>query len=273
MNRDEQSGIAFRRWINHTPRGAFILIHGLGAHTVRWAALSRHLVDNGFSSYALELRGFGHTKDMPGYVNSFDIYLSDIMRLSEIAKRENPGKKIFLLGESMGALIIFLAAVEKPGAYDGAVLISPAFTSRLKFNAREYASILWALLFNPKKTFKMPFNSEMITRDIEYQKFLDTSHAEHRVATARLLRGITLMQLRSRFAIQTINTPVLFLLAGDDQMVDPNVTKKLFNAIKFKDKKMIEYPEMRHALSIDIGKEKVPGYNRLGERTSVKQNL
>jgi alpha-beta hydrolase superfamily lysophospholipase len=257
MNRDEKTGIAYRRWVSHTAKGTFILIHGLGAHTGRWAALSRHLVNNGFSSYALELRGFGHTKGAPGYVNSFETYLSDITRLREIAMKERPGKKIFLLGESMGALAVFLAAIEKPDAFDGAVLISPAFTSRLKFKLLEYVDISLAMLLNPKKTFNMPFNSAMCTRDLEYQKLLDASHAEHRVASAKLLLAIALVQLRSRFAIEKIKIPTLFLVAGDDQLVDPNDTMKLFKAIKFKDKRMIGYPDMRHALSIELGKEKV----------------
>jgi alpha-beta hydrolase superfamily lysophospholipase len=40
-------------------------------------------------------------------------------------------------------------------------------------------------------------------------------------------------------------------------MVDQKKSKKIFNRLQLKDKKMIEYPGMYHALSIEKGKEKV----------------
>jgi alpha-beta hydrolase superfamily lysophospholipase len=257
MNRDEKTGISYRRWISDHAKSAFILIHGLGAHTGRWSALATYLYQNGFSSYALELRGFGRTKGIPGYVDSFNTYLTDILRLRDIVSKENPGKKIFIMGESMGALAAFLVAVKKPSAFDGAVLLSPAFTSRLKFGFLEYLDMTVAFCLYPKKAFKIPFNTAMLTRDPEYQKMLDTDRKERRVATAKLLLSILLVQLHSRLEAKKISIPTLFLLAGDDQLVDPKDSKSIFKELKVSDKKLIEYPDMRHAISIDIGKENV----------------
>nr|MBC8428746.1 alpha/beta hydrolase [FCB group bacterium] len=42
-----------------------------------------------------------------------------------------------------------------------------------------------------------------------------------------------------------------------DTLVDPKASKSVFKGLKHKDKKLIEYPEMYHALSIDIGRETV----------------
>jgi alpha-beta hydrolase superfamily lysophospholipase len=257
MNTDKLTGIAYRRWTAKDPRGSFVLIHGLGAHTGRWRALAKHLARSGFSSYALELRGFGCTKDSPGYINSFKIYLQDIMRLRQIVLSENPGLKIFSLGESMGALAVLLTAIENPGSFDGVVMISPALTSRLKFKLLEYLDMSFAALSNPRKTFKMPFDSAMCTRDPYYQRLLDRDRREHRVASARLLSQIAFAQLKSRFQAANLKVPTLFLVAGDDQLVDSRDTIKLFREIRNPDKKIIEYPQMRHALSIDIDKEQV----------------
>jgi alpha-beta hydrolase superfamily lysophospholipase len=54
-----------------------------------------------------------------------------------------------------------------------------------------------------------------------------------------------------------LKTPVLFLLAGKDLLVDPRESESVFKKLKIKDKTLIKYPEMLHALSIDLGREKV----------------
>ena len=194
---------------------------------------------------------------MPGYVDSFDTYITDVLRLGGIISEERPGKKIFLLGESMGGLITFLTAIEHPHPFAGVILISPAFTSKLKFTPIDYLMMAASLLYDPKKNFIVPFKSEMCTRDVEYQKMLDSDPKEHRIATSKLFFNVSLAQARSRMEKSNLKLPSLFLVAGDDSLVYTSSTKKIFSALKTEDKKLIEYPGMRHALSIELGKEKV----------------
>ena len=54
-----------------------------------------------------------------------------------------------------------------------------------------------------------------------------------------------------------IEVPLLFLVAGDDKLVYSDASRKVFQKIKAPDKTLIEYPEMYHSLSIELGKEKV----------------
>lgn len=49
----------------------------------------------------------------------------------------------------------------------------------------------------------------------------------------------------------------LFLVAGDDKMVDSRASMEIFKRLKVKDKTLVEYPGMYHSLSIELGKEKV----------------
>jgi alpha-beta hydrolase superfamily lysophospholipase len=54
-----------------------------------------------------------------------------------------------------------------------------------------------------------------------------------------------------------IDSPALFLIAGHDLLVYPEASVKVFGRLKCKDKTLIDYPGMYHALSIELGKEKV----------------
>lgn len=232
-------------------------MHGLGAHSGRWEALGEFFQGNNISSYALELKGFGQTQGERGDIDDFNIYFRDIGFLYDIINRDNPGKKIFLLGESMGALICFLYAALSPQLFGGLVCVSPSFVSRLRFSFWQYLSIWLALIFNPKKHFPVPITPEMCTRDIEYQKIIEADILDKHIATARLYWNIFKAQKKVEFRRVKINIPLLVLTAADDMVVDSQATREIFNRLRIKDKKLINYPAMRHALSIELEREKV----------------
>ena len=170
------TSLLYRQWTVTPTQAAVILVHGLGAHTQRWDFLGKYLSAKGFAAYALELKGFGETPDRPrGHISSFNIYYQDILSLLEIVQKENPGKKVFLLGESLGGLISFVVSGDNPGKFAGLITISPAFANGMKFSLANYFTAFTSLLYNPKKLIKMPFTSAMCTRDKDYRKIMDLS--------------------------------------------------------------------------------------------------
>lgn len=256
---DKENDIFYRRWQAQEPQAALLLVHGLGAHSGRWEALAEFFRENNISSYALELKGFGQTQGERGDIDSLNVYFQDIRSLSDIIKRENPDKKIFLLGESMGALICFLYAALEPQAFSGLICISPAFANKLPFSLWTYLNIGLALIFNPKRHFSVPITPEMCTRDMECQKIIEADLLDKHTATARLYWNIFKAQKKVRSLGDKINIPFLLLTAAEDRVVDSLATREIFNSLRIKDKELINYPAMRHALSIDLGREKVFG--------------
>ncbi|MFC1577122.1 alpha/beta hydrolase [Candidatus Omnitrophota bacterium] len=255
--KDAPTGILYREWKSPSPKAVLVLAHGMGAHTGRWQSLGAFLQRNGIASYAVELKGFGETEGLKGHIDSVNTYFSDIRRLSSIAEEENPGKKSFLLGESMGALIAFAMTAGDPGDFSGLICVSPAFKSSLKVSALDYLNILFSIVFNPKRQLAMRFTSGMCTGDEAYQKEMDRDPREHRFASAGLLIEILKLQLRSPGYARALNIPALFLTAGEDMLVDPAASERIFDMIRAKGRRLLRYPGMRHALTIDRGKEKV----------------
>lgn len=239
---DEEIG--FRQWVIPEPRAVFLLVHGLGAHTGRWEAMAGFFLKNGISSYAIEIPGFNNCH-------------SGILRLRGVISKKNPSKKIFLVGESLGGIISFSLAIEKPHLFDGLICLSPAFTSRLRLPLSDYIKMSLALLYDQKKQFRIPFDSSMCTRDMDYRIKMETDDRESRSASAMVLAKILLFQSYARATKKRLQTPVLFMSAGDDKIVDQDRTRQVFNGLSVSDKTLIEYPGMYHSLSIDLGKEKV----------------
>jgi alpha-beta hydrolase superfamily lysophospholipase len=260
MTELQGTDLLFRRWdaAPASPKAVFLLVHGLGAHTARWDFLAGYLAANGFASYALELRGFGRTPERPrGHVDSFKVWDRDILSLRETIGRNFPGKKVFLLGESMGGLLAYDAAGRNPGLFTGAVLIAPAFKNGLKFPLSAYVKLVLFLPFNPKLTVDLPFTSETATRDPEYAAVMNANPDELRVASLKLLASFLPVQGRAGRLAKAFTVPSLFLIPGVDHLVDERAGRKVFGQIAAADKTLIEYPEMFHALSIDLGREKV----------------
>ena len=251
----------YHKWASGNPDFVLLLVHGMGAHSGRWGLAADYFLKHNISSYSLELKGYGETDTLKGHIDSFDIYYKDIIDLYRIIKKENPDKKIFILSESMGALIAFVFASKYPDLFAGLICISPAFGNGMKISTTDYFKMIMSLFYNKKKQFVMPFNSKMCTRDEEYQKIMDSDPREHRFATSGTLWEIIKAQIASLFIAKKIKIPVLFLVAGQgkDKLVDIKAEKKVFELLKTNDQKnmIIQYPEMLHALSIDVGREKV----------------
>lgn len=244
MKTIEDEMIGYRRWGVSPSKAVFLLVHGLGAHAGRWEAAGEFFAKNGITSYAIELKKF----DPPTEI---------IPRLYDIAAKENPGKKIFLVGESFGAILSLFVVSRAQGLFAGLVCISPAFVSRVRPSFIDQLNIAASLLYNPQKQFRLPFDSAMCTHDVEYIKKMDKDSREYRTVSSKFILTFLLAQVQVRSLRDTILLPVLFLIAGDDKLVDSAASVKEFKNIAAKDKTLIEFPGMYHSLSIELGKEKV----------------
>ncbi|MFH1189336.1 MAG: alpha/beta fold hydrolase [Candidatus Omnitrophota bacterium] len=236
--------IGYRRWVVPEPIAVFLLVHGIGAHNERWDSLGSFFAGRRISSYAI---------DCPKPEDYYD----SILGLRGRIVGENPGKKIFLIGESLGAIVSFLLVSRRPGLFAGLVCFSPAFRSRLKLPAMDYLKILALLVYRPDKEFRLPFDSAMCTRDAAYRAKMDADKRESRLASSRSIAGIFFYQIAASISAGKFASPVLFLVAGDDKIADPDASAAVFKRIRARDKTFIGYPGMYHSLSVELGKEKV----------------
>jgi alpha-beta hydrolase superfamily lysophospholipase len=255
--------VLFRRWDAEpspaSPKAVFLLVHGLGAHSARWEFWGDYFAARGYASFAIELRGFGRTPERPlGHVASWRIWDRDILALRDIAGRDFPGRKVFVVGESMGGLIVYDLVGRNPGRFDGTVLMAPAFKNGMKFSPGAYAKI-GLMPFRPKAMIALPFTSEMTTRDPDYAAVMNANPDELRVASVKLMAGFLPVQARAARLARLIKGPVLFLVPGIDHLVDERAGRKIYEKVAAADKSLIEYPEMYHALYIDRDREKVFG--------------
>jgi alpha-beta hydrolase superfamily lysophospholipase len=260
MTTPQGSDPLYRRWLPSaaSPKAVFLLVHGLGAHSARWNFWADHSIGRGYACYALDLRGFGRTPERPrGHVDSFEVWRRDILALRETIGRDFPDQKVFLAGESMGGLIAYDVAARFPEAFAGAVVMAPAFKNGMKFPLSTYLKIACFLPFAPRHMIDLPFTSEMATRDQDYAAVMNADPDELRSASLKTMSGFLPLQARAGRLAKSFAPPVLFLVPGVDHLVNESGARKMFSKLAAADKTLIEYPDMFHALTIDLGREKV----------------
>lgn len=98
--------IFWQVWLPDRDAVAVLLVaHGFGEHSGRYQNVVDHFVPLGYAIYALDHRGHGRSDGERVMVDHFNDYLADLKTFFDRVVAENPGKKIYLVGHSMGASI------------------------------------------------------------------------------------------------------------------------------------------------------------------------
>ncbi len=117
----------YTKWIPDKESSDIILaIHGYNDYSNSFDTAGKYLSHHNIETIAFDLRGFGENNNRGNWYKLQD-HLDDIILNIQKIKNENPQKKIYLLGESMGGAIILSLAnnyVDLP--LDGLILVAPA---------------------------------------------------------------------------------------------------------------------------------------------------
>jgi alpha-beta hydrolase superfamily lysophospholipase len=152
--------VACTCWHNRRPpRGILQIAHGMGEHIGRYSRLIEELVQAGLVVYGSDHRGHGHTALSPEQLGDFgsggfDLLVEDMVRLSVIAKEENPGQPLILLGHSMGSFAAQQYALEHSDAIAGLVLSGTGALDELAriFHSAQPGENILNARFEPART-------------------------------------------------------------------------------------------------------------------------
>lgn len=120
------------RWASDAPvRGVLQIAHGMGEHALRYLEPLTPIIESGIVVYANDHRGHGRTapnKDALGDFGpgGFATLADDMAILSRLIRKENPGKKIILLGHSMGSFALQVYLLDHSKLIDAAILSGSA---------------------------------------------------------------------------------------------------------------------------------------------------
>ena len=150
--------IACARWHSRGPARAVVQIaHGMGEHMGRYADTVDALVAAGLTVYANDHRGHGlsaHSQFGELGRGGFELLVQDMVRLSEIAREENPDLPLLLLGHDMGSFAAQRYVIDHSHEIDGLILSGSGALEGLARAARPETagSNLLNAAFEPART-------------------------------------------------------------------------------------------------------------------------
>jgi len=239
-------------WQAHAVQGApaaVVVVHGYGEHAGRYLELVRRLGEAGLSCYLADLRGHGLSDGARGHVARFADYLADLQPLVAMARAAS--ERVFLLGHSMGGLVVLRLLLEDAG-FDGAVVSAPYL--RLGFEPPAWKLALGRVLSRLAPRLPMPsgLRPEMLTRDPERLARVKADPLWFPTTTAGWYFEALAVQREVLARAPEIRLPVLFLLPTADPVVDPRTTKEFFDRLGAEDRRLLRYEGALHEVFNEI---------------------
>lgn len=221
--RSRLHGLALCDWpvpAGSPTRAMVLLVHGLGEHMGRYAALAQVLNAWGYAVRAYDQYGHGASDGPRGGLPSATRLLDDLALVVDHTRAGMPaGQALLLLGHSMGGLVAarFVALQLRP--LQGLVLSSPALDPGLNPVQKLLVAVLPALM--PDLRVGNGLDARLISHDPVVVTAYQSDPLVHDRIAARLARFIADDSAAVRAAASGWVLPTLLLYAGADRLVNP----------------------------------------------------
>jgi alpha-beta hydrolase superfamily lysophospholipase len=233
-----------------------INIHGLGDHSGLYPTLVEHCQRRGITVHAMDVRGNGRSGGQRAYVERWDEFREDLRRFVELVRAEEAGRPLFLLGNSLGGLIVLEYALHYPGGLRGVIAASPPL-GRLGVPAPllvigRVLSRVW-----PRFSLRTGMDLSGLARDPVVAQTVLADPLFHRVGTARLSTEVVAAIARVQAGAPAYPLPVLVLHGSADRMVPPDGSREFMARVGHPDHELREYAGAYHVLLADLEHERV----------------
>lgn len=218
-------------------RAHLLILHGYGDHGARYRELAGELRERGISTWLFDYRGHGEAPGRRGHIASFGEYLQDLEAM--IARIEEEAGPPFVLGHSLGGLILTTALLQGKRTIPGAILSAPYFglalrPSRFKvWSARAVGALL------PWLRVKSGITPEMLTSDEATRRGMLDDPLAFWTATPRFFDESLRAQAEVLRRASELHTPLLVLLPELDPVADPSTTRAVFDLAGSEDKALV----------------------------------
>jgi len=235
----------FRRgWIPERPRASVLVVHGFAEHSGRYEHVGQFLAERGFAVHSYDHRGHGRSAGRRCHVDRFDEYLDDLALVLEQVRADRPDDPVFLVGHSMGGLVVATFARErKPDVagvvLSGAALALPEGNSRIRI-----ARLMRAIL--PRLRLDAGLDLQGLSTDPRVIEAYLADPLVERKMTASLAAELLGAVERSGPNGSEVSLPLFVLHGGDDPICPPDGSEQFAAAAR--SGRFVRYAGLRHEI-------------------------
>ena len=237
-------------------RAAIVFHHGFGEHGGFYERFGEEMAVRGFAFSAHDARGHGASPGQRGHVDSWDEFRDDLALHIERVAAEHPGLPLFLIGHSLGGLVVLDHAYRRSSGLSGVIALGPAVGA---VGVPPWVMALGRMLSNLWPRFALDSRLERgnLSRDPEARRLFKEDPLYHTQGSARLTVEFEKTRAELIEHAAEIALPVLVLHGGADRIVFPEASRSFFDRLRVGDRQRKEYPSAFHNLLLETNREEV----------------
>ncbi|OMP67407.1 alpha/beta hydrolase [Domibacillus epiphyticus] len=230
------------------PKGVIVMVHGALEHHGRYGWLIEMWRQSGFHVVMGDLPGQGMTsRSRRGHISSFTEYTKEVSEWVRAAYQFD--LPVFLLGHSMGGLIITRYLQEQKPELAGVILSSPLF--KMKHAPSKHLHMVSHGLnsVTPSLKFDAGITVEMSTRNEEVRTLDQDDPLFVRKVSVRWYREIVqAIKIAAAGPGELPDIPLLIMQAGDDKVTDGSAVRAFAKKIDVSELQYKEWPGLYHEI-------------------------
>jgi alpha-beta hydrolase superfamily lysophospholipase len=261
---DGETDLYIRHVLRGKPKVHFLIVHGAVEHSGRYDDLVNFLIKNNHDVAITLFDHFGHGKSggTRAYIESFNVYLQDFLRVSKFVHSKNEeNTKTFILAHSLGGLItlsnLLNPAQSYPFPLNGVIFSSPCIRPRTIIPSLSVPVLKHLNSVAPKVHLPMIYSGKDLSRDYERANDFDTDSLIPKFISVRMAWEVIKASEEIIGSSYYLKIPSLFLIAGTDKIVDPSSTLLFAHGIDKQLTQIIQYPEHHHELWNEIDRHDI----------------
>lgn len=233
------------------PKAALIIVHGLGDHGGRYMNFVRPFSAAGYVVYAFDNRGHGRSPGKRGFVNSFAEFRQDVGVFKSLVKERVGERPLFIMGHSLGGLIVLDTVLHDSSGYTGVAASAPALDTGGVSAALMAASKVLSRL---KPDLSVPSGLDVtgISRETAVVAAYQSDPLVHGVGTPRLATESTAAMNWCFAHAANLQIPLLMYHGTDDRITSPLKSREFFDKLTTPDKTYVSYDGGYHESHNDL---------------------
>jgi alpha-beta hydrolase superfamily lysophospholipase len=233
---------------------SIIAVHGLYSYHIYFADLLKFYTNRGHEVKTYDLAGFGKTTSSgKGDVESFNVYVFQLVNLILEMKKLHPANAIVVVGENIGGLVTLLTSATTEKLIDVLVAVNPVTDAHFPFTKASSVGHYLGGIMNPGKHIELKIAPEDFCDDEKYLDILKKDDNRVNFITFRFWMSLLKATVELKKQAHRIRSASLIQVSKSDKNASARISKEIFFSIGTRQKhfQVLDVPE-----SMSICKER-----------------
>lgn len=243
-------------WRASQTKAIIVLVHGMAEHSGRYRHVGETLAAHGYTVHTMDLRGHGQSPGKRMLFRQIEEQSNDVAVFLKWVRQQDPTGPLFLLGHSMGGLIVTYYVLTQSPDLRGVILSGPALKLR---DVSPFLVAVGRVLAHLMPTLPLAvLEHNAISRD---PAVVQASAADPLVYQGGIPAATGLAMVQAVAYVQSqmeaFRLPLLIVQGTADRIVDPEGSKQFYARAGSSDKTLKLYEGLFHEVLNEPEKEQV----------------